>query len=299
MIKVRRVRTYIPGLDEILYGGIPDRSIVLVSGGPGTGKSILGKQFLYNGLTRGEAGLFVALEEHPVSVLRSFHHFGWKVDEYEKQGKFAIIDAFTGGYGAAAQREKYVVKNTDDVHELADVLRSAIKDLNAKRIVIDSVSTLYLTKPAMARGTVMTLKRIISGLGCTAIFVSQVSVGERGFGGPGVEHAVDGIIRLDLDEIEGVMYRSIIVWKMRDTKISMVRHPMDITDEGIVVQWDKYLKVTNVSASVQDLPQKEVEEMKKAVKEVEEEEKAKVKEKKVEEEEEEEEYLDEEVEDKS
>ncbi|WP_338598609.1 KaiC domain-containing protein [Sulfolobus tengchongensis] len=265
----RRIRTYIPGLDEILYGGIPDRHIVLVSGGPGTGKSILGKQFLYNGLTNGESGVFVALEEHPVSVLRSFEHFGWDVKKYEKEGKFAIIDAFTGGYGSTAQREKYVVKNVDDAKELSDILRSAIKDLNATRVVIDSVSTLYLTKPAMARSIVMMLKRVISGLGCTAIFVSQVSVGERGFGGPGVEHAVDGIIRLDLDEIEGIMYRSIIVWKMRDTKISMVRHPMDITDNGIIVQWDKYLKITNFKASVEPLPQKEIEEMKKAVEEAE------------------------------
>ncbi|MCY0883930.1 MAG: KaiC domain-containing protein [Acidianus infernus] len=275
-MNVRRVRTYIPGLDEILYGGIPEKNVVLVSGGPGTGKSISAKQFIYNGLIRGEAGVYVALEEHPVSVLRSFHHFGWDVTKYEKEGKFAIVDAFTGGYGSAAQKEKYVVKNVDDVKELADVLRQAIKDLKATRVAIDSVSTLYLTKPAMARGIVMTLKRIISGLGCTAFFVSQVSVGERGFGGPGVEHAVDGIIRMDLDEVEGKMYRSIIVWKMRDTKISMVRHPMEITDNGIVVEWDKYLKVTNFSATVEPLPKEEVDEMKKAMEEEEKAEKEKV-----------------------
>jgi len=75
----------------------------------------------------------------------------------------------------------------------------------------------------MARSIVMQLKRILAGLGCTAIFVSQVSAGEKGFGGPGVEHAVDGIVRLDLDEFEGQLYRSVIVWKMRDSKISMVR----------------------------------------------------------------------------
>ncbi|BDB99611.1 KaiC domain-containing protein [Saccharolobus caldissimus] len=262
---VKRVRTYIPGMDEILYGGIPERNIVLVSGGPGTGKSIMAKQFIYNGLTRGESGIFVALEEHPVSVLRSFHHFGWDVTKYEKEGKFAIIDAFTGGYGSTAQKEKYVVKNVDDVKELGEILRTAIKEMKATRVAIDSVSTLYLTKPAMARSIVMTLKRIISGLGCTAIFVSQVSVGERGFGGPGVEHAVDGIIRMDLDEVEGKMYRSIIVWKMRDTKISMVRHPMEITDNGIIVEWDKYLKITNFKAEIQPLPKEEVEEMKKSL----------------------------------
>jgi RecA-superfamily ATPases implicated in signal transduction len=223
---------------------------------------------LYNGLTRDdEAGVFVALEEHPVSVLRSFAHFGWDVTRFEKEGKFAIIDAFTSGIGSTAQREKYVVKDVDNVGELVDVLRQAIKDTGAKRVAIDSVSTLYLSKPVVARNVVMMLKRVIAGLGCTAMFVSQTSVGERGFGGPGVEHAVDGIIRLDLDEIDGMLYRSIIVWKMRDSKISMVRHPMDITDNGIVVQWDKYLKMTPHSAEIKPLPKEEVEAMKKALEE--------------------------------
>jgi len=169
----------------------------------------------------------VALEEHPVAVRRSFRHFSWDISQYEREGKFAIVDAFTGGVGTAAQREKYIVKQVDDVYEVSDVLRQAIKDIGAKRVVVGSVSTLYLTKPSVARSTIMTLKRVIAGLGCTAFFVSQVSVGERGFGGPGVEHAVDGIIRLDLDEVDGKLYRSMIVWKMRDTKHSMLRHPME------------------------------------------------------------------------
>ncbi|MGC9079345.1 MAG: KaiC domain-containing protein [Nanopusillaceae archaeon] len=264
---VPRVRTYIPGFDEILYGGIPDRNVVLLSGGPGTGKSILGKQFIYNGLKIGENGVFVALEEHPVAVRRSFKYFGWDISKYEQEGKFAIIDAFTGGAGTAAQRERYIVKDIDNVHELADVLRQAIKDTNAKRVVVDSVSTLYLTKPAMARSTVMLLKRVISGLGCTAIFVSQVSVGERGFGGPGVEHAVDGIVRLDLDEIDGKLYRSIIIWKMRDTKHSLLRHPMEITDNGIVIQWDKYIKIGTNYVKIENISQEQIDSMKKAIEE--------------------------------
>jgi KaiC domain protein len=264
---IYKVRTYIPGVDEILYGGIPDRSVVLLSGGPGTGKSIFGKQFIYNGLIRGENGVFVALEEHPVAVRRSFQNFGWDISQYEKEGRFAIVDAFTGGYGTAAQREKYIVKDIDNVMELSDVLRQAIKEVDAKRVVIDSVSTLYLTKPAMARNTIMTLKRIISGLGCTAIFVSQISVGERGFGGPGVEHAVDGIIRMDLDEVDGKLYRSIIVWKMRDTMHSMVRHPMEISSQGIHVLWDKYIKIGVNNVKIDSLPQNEIDSMKKAVEE--------------------------------
>lgn len=267
---VSKIRTGIPGLDEILYGGLPERNIVLVSGGPGTGKSIMGMQFLYEGLAAGESSVFVALEEHPAAVRRSFRHFGWDVSKYEQQGKFALIDAFTSGIGRYAEKEKYVVKNPEDIRELTEVLRQAIREVDATRVTIDSISTLYLTKPAMARGIVMQLKRVIAGLGCTAMFVSQVAAGERGFGGPGVEHAVDGIIRLDLDEYEGRLYRSAIVWKMRATKHSMLRHPVEISDGGISIQWNKYLKVTRGGAvAIADLPLDEVEAMRKAVEAVE------------------------------
>lgn len=248
---VERVKTGIPGLDEILHGGIPKRNIVLLSGGPGTGKSILAQQFLYSGLERGEPGVFVALEEHPVQVRINMAQFGWNVKKYEEKGLFAMVDCFTGGIGEAAKRERYVVRDPTDVSLLIDVLREAIRDVGAQRAVIDSVSTLYLTKPSIARNVVMQLKRVLSGMGCTSILVSQVSVTERGFGGPGVEHAADGIIRLDLDEIDGELRRSIIVWKMRGTSHSMRRHPFEITDKGIRIFHDKVLKFTRTGVVIE------------------------------------------------
>ncbi|WP_456366486.1 KaiC domain-containing protein [Thermococcus sp.] len=238
----KRVKTGIPGMDEILHGGIPERNVVLLSGGPGTGKTIFSQQFLWNGLQMSEPGIYVALEEHPVQVRGNMSQFGWDVRKYEEEGLFAMVDAFTAGIGKSKEYEKYIVHDLTDVREFVDVLRTAIKDINAKRVVIDSVTTLYINKPALARGIVMQLKRVLAGLGVTSIFVSQISVGERGFGGPGVEHGVDGIIRLDLDEIDGELKRSLIVWKMRGTSHSMRRHPFEITGEGIVVYPDKVLK---------------------------------------------------------
>ena len=240
---MERVKTGIPGMDEILNGGIPKRNVVLLSGGPGTGKTIFGQQFLYYGLQNGEPGVLVALEEHPAQIKVNMGQFGWDVRPYEEQGAFAIVDAFTGGIGEYAKRERYVVRDPTDVRMLVDVLRDAVRDLKAERVVIDSVTSLYLTKPVVARSTVMQLKRVLSGLGCTSILVSQVSVTERGFGGPGVEHAADGIIRLDLDEYDGELYRSLIVWKMRGTAHSMRRHPFEITDKGIVVHPERVLRI--------------------------------------------------------
>ena len=244
---VERVKTGIPGFDEILFGGIPKRNVVLLSGGPGTGKTIFGQQYLWKGLEMGEPGVLVALEEHPVQIRINMKQFGWDVRPYEHQGLFAIVDAFTAGIGEAAKRERYVVRDPTDVGLLIDTLREAIKDVGAKRVVVDSVSTLYLTKPAVARNIMLQLKKVLSGIGTTSILISQVSVTERGFGGPGVEHAADGIVRLDLDEIDGELKRSLIVWKMRGTKHSMRRHPFDITDKGIIVYHNKILKVRHGS----------------------------------------------------
>jgi KaiC domain protein len=240
---MKRVLTNIPGLDEILHGGIPERNVVLISGGPGTGKTILSQQFLWNGLQQGEAGIYVALEEHPVQIRQNMLQFGWNVKPFEEKGMFALVDAFTAGIGKAKEYEKYVVADLNDLRELIDVLSQAVKDINAKRVTIDSVTSLYINKPALARGIILQLKRVLAGLGCTTLFVSQISVGERGFGGPGVEHGVDGIIRLDLDEVNGELKRSLIVWKMRGTSHSMKRHPFEITDKGIVVKSKEVLKL--------------------------------------------------------
>lgn len=239
---MERVITDIPGFDDILQGGIPKRNVVLLAGGPGTGKSILAQQYLYNGLLKGENGLLVALEEHPVQIRLNFKQFGWDISRYERENRFAIVDAFTSGIGEAAKREKYVLTAPDDFHSLLDILRNAIKDIGAERAVIDSVTTLYITRPAMARSMILQLKKVLSGMGCTSLLISQVSVNERGFGGPGVEHAADGIIRLDLDEIRGELKRSIIVWKMRGTAHSMKRHPFEITGNGITIYADKIME---------------------------------------------------------
>ena len=239
---VERIKTGIPGFDEILNGGIPKRNVVLLPGGPGTGKSIFGQQYLWSGLQKGEPGILVTLEEHPVQVRINMKQFGWDVRKYENEGLFAIVDAFTAGIGEAAKRERYVVRDPTDVGLLIDVLREAIRDTGAQRVVVDSVSTLYLTKPSVARSIVLQLKKVLSGMGTTSILVSQVSVTERGFGGPGVEHAADGIVRLDLDEINGELIRSLIIWKMRGTKHSMRRHPFEITDKGIIVYPDRVVR---------------------------------------------------------
>jgi KaiC/GvpD/RAD55 family RecA-like ATPase len=78
------------------------------------------------------------------------------------------------------------VRAPDDYMAVVDVLREALRETRAVRCDIDSVTTLYITKPAAARGLVLQLKKVLSGIGVTMILISQVSVTERELGGPGV-----------------------------------------------------------------------------------------------------------------
>lgn len=102
--------TGISGFDEILNGRIPKHNVVLLAGGSGTGKSIFGYQYLFNGLIRNQPGVLIALEEHPVQIRLSMAQFGRDIVPYEERGKFTMVDAFTAGIGEAAKREKYVVR---------------------------------------------------------------------------------------------------------------------------------------------------------------------------------------------
>lgn len=236
---IKRIKSGIPGFDEIIGGGIPERSVILLSGIAGTGKTTFAFQFLLEGLKSDENGIYVALEEHPIQVRKNIEDFGWNVKEFEEKKKIAFVDAFTSAIGKVKEYEKFMVQDISDINEFTEVLKNAVKDISAKRIVIDSISTLFTIRTTTPRNIILQLKRTIYALGCTAIFVNQLNTAERGLGGAGIEHLADGIIKLDLSESNGELKRSILVWKMKGTAHSLKRHPFEITPNGIIIYHDK------------------------------------------------------------
>ena len=90
----RKVVSGIPGLDELVDGGLPEGRVILVIGGPGTGKTILCGQFLHNGIYNGqENGIFVSLDESKEHFYSEMLQFGWDFQKAQEEGKFALIDA--------------------------------------------------------------------------------------------------------------------------------------------------------------------------------------------------------------
>ena len=85
------VLTGIPGLDELIDGGIPEGRVILVVGGPGTGKTLFASQFLYNGIIEhNENGIFVSLDEAKNHFYPEMSKFGWDFQEAEDNGKFLM-----------------------------------------------------------------------------------------------------------------------------------------------------------------------------------------------------------------
>jgi circadian clock protein KaiC len=88
------VPTGVLGLDELISGGFPRGRIVLVIGGPGTGKTLLASQFLYNGISEhNENGIFVSFDESKNHLFSEMLKFGWDFKKAEEENKLAFIDA--------------------------------------------------------------------------------------------------------------------------------------------------------------------------------------------------------------
>jgi len=220
---VERVKSGIPGLDEIMNGGIPRGQLVLLSGTCGTGKTTLCGQYVYQGLTKfNENGLFLSFEDLPNMIKGNFKQFGWDFEPFEKQDKFDFI-----------RYDPY------HIEEVFDILESNVRSIGAKRIVIDSVSALglHVRDKADLRRMIFNLSNVLRKLGCTVIMVSEIVPGSAGISRYGVEEFVtDSVIVLYYERNEFTFTRAIQIWKMSGSDHSKKLHPYKITKDGIVIQ---------------------------------------------------------------
>ena len=129
MIKTERVPTGITGLDHLIEGGLPKGRSILVTGEPGTGKTILALQFLVDGLKRGEKGIYVTADESPMDVLEQAASLGWDLEERVEAKEMAILNAATylSTPPAPARKGKSTCKRRSAIW-LRTSIKSAPKD---------------------------------------------------------------------------------------------------------------------------------------------------------------------------
>ncbi|MEM5835098.1 MAG: ATPase domain-containing protein [Candidatus Aenigmatarchaeota archaeon] len=235
---VERISTGIEGLDEIIEGGYPKNSVILVSGGPGTGKTLFCLQYLYSGAKNGEFGIYLTFEEEPKDLKDAAKRVGI---DLEATNKIKIIK----------------IENLVDVPQIIKVLEEEIKKNDAKRLVIDSISSLEILastfpsvgldvspiklkegyvitpqKEAIIRKFLYNLVKYLRSLKVTTILTSEAQNEKYSRSGV-IEFIADGVIKLTAEAVGNVLERNLFVVKMRKTKIEGGLYRIAIEKGGI------------------------------------------------------------------
>jgi circadian clock protein KaiC len=205
-----RLKTGIPGLDDILHGGLPAGHLYLVEGNPGSGKTTFGMQFLLAGLAAGERALYVTLAESQTELEQTAASHNFDISGIE-------IFEVNPPELASKSLEQYTVFHPSEV-ELADVMNSILERVSktkASRIVIDSMSELRMLArdPLRYRRQIMTLKQFFMGQNTTVLLLDDRSGESTDTQLQSIAH---GVLRMEtLQRDFGVVRRQLEIRKLR------------------------------------------------------------------------------------
>ncbi len=233
-------------MDELISGGFPEGRVILVVGGPGTGKTVLASQFLYKGISDyQENGIFVSLDESKDHFFSEMQNFGWDFKRAEEEKKFVFIDA-TRMPRSELQKEKIFGEPSSlrakqlPIDQLIANLEENARQIDAKRVVLDTLATLFhrFPDPVERRVTVVDLVESLSELGITTIITTELSRLGLDRDVSIEEYMAHGVIVMQTLFSEGVISRSLQVEKMRGTKINPNCVPYTIDRNGIQIFYD-------------------------------------------------------------
>jgi circadian clock protein KaiC len=218
-----RTTTGISQLDALLQGGFPRNRAIVVCGSPGTGKTTLGIQFLLEGLARGDLGIFVSAEQSPARLLEDATRFEWNLQPAMARGVITLLDAAPFHAAARSASGPY---QTMDPGQVAHDLVQEITRIGARRLVIDSVTS--LVPPEMSRGAThdylrSLLQALEDNAGCTTVLTCRGSSLDPQGSCEAARSFASGVIELRLEHRDPEFVRIMRVRKMRGTAV----HPSD------------------------------------------------------------------------
>ena len=237
---MERVRIGIAGLDELLNGGIPKSSQVFLVGGPGTGKTMMGIEYLYRGAKNGETGLFFSLEEEPAWIIRNVESTFSEWKDFRglvDSGKIQIA-----GHESYIHLEKAVAPGQGGAQYAFSKVLSSIQSLitnnGVTRVTIDSATVIkmFFESDLEFRRTLLNLLKSLKKLNCTTLITDEFPSLERGNLIFAAEHFVaDGLLMLYNLQQQEKRLSAVEVLKMRSTAHSKALTPLKITSAGINV----------------------------------------------------------------
>ena len=242
-LNVRMLKTEIKGFDEVIEGGFPDGSIILLLGDPGTGVDAFAQQILYRNALRGGKAAYFTIERSPRDVKEDMAVFGWNLDQLENAGSWAFVDAYTsrliGYYKKMGEeyRETQIGTSMAEPGALSTLRNELTRRVNEKRwTVIDTLSHLLMMHD---------LKDIVDALGVFTMGVRDHGglhflIMVRGMHDPKtittMSHLADGVIGFQTKERAGVIVGAMRITKMRRNLASLKLVPYAVTKRGITVE---------------------------------------------------------------
>ncbi len=225
---MERVKTGIPGLDDMLKGGFVPQTANLVEGAPGTGKTTLGMQFIHHGIVaQDEPGLILTFEEFPEQYYRDAASFGWDFRNLEREGLLRVV-----------MTSPEVTKA--GLEEVGGRIERLIHKIGAKRVLVDSLS--HFERIAESRSD---LRQIAFGLinslkreGLTAVLTRETValLGEADGSEDDLGFLVDSYLMLRYVEFESAVHKALLVLKMRGSNHDKGIRQFEITSRGLEVR---------------------------------------------------------------
>jgi len=228
--QLEKSQTGIKGLDEVTRGGLPKGRPTLICGGPGSGKTLLASEFLVRGALKfGEPGVFMSFEETSDDLTKNVASLGFKLDDLVAE-KMIFLDYVLISRSEIEETGEY------DLEGLFIRLEYAIASVGAKRVVLDSIETLFagIPNPALVRAEIKRLFQWLKNKGMTTIITGEQ--GEKTFTRHGLEEYVsDCVIFLDHRISDQVSTRRIRIVKYRGSAHDTNEFPFLIDENGITV----------------------------------------------------------------
>lgn len=225
-----RAGTGIPGLDDILGGGLPGNHLYLLEGDPGTGKTTLAMQFLLEGVRQGDSGLYITLSESRRELEEVAASHNWSLDGlaiYEMAPLEDILSA-EAQYTVFHPAE---VELTDTVSAILDQVES----IQPRRVVFDSLSEMRMLArdPLRYRRQILGLKRFFAGRECTVLLLDDHTIGDDDLQLQSIAHGV--IIIQSTARPYGIKRRRLEVRKLRGVSYREGFHDFSIQTGGLQV----------------------------------------------------------------
>jgi circadian clock protein KaiC len=221
-----RISTGVPGLDDLLQGGLLSRRAYLLSGAPGTGKTLFGLQFLTRQEDNGPT-LFVTFTESEQHLREDAEAAGIAgIDS----GRIEFLD-LTADAEMFAEVQSYDIFSPAEVERepIARTIRTRIEEVNPRRIFMDGISELRMISADLFHfiRIMQSFFRFVTARDCTLIVSATEGVMD---GEIALQSLTDGVIRLT-----GRTYRTLEVLKMRGSNFIPGLHPLRITSAGLEI----------------------------------------------------------------